>query len=304
MVTSRATFAAPKVRAALISLAAGVAILTMKVAAYLVTGSVALLSDAAESVVNVVAANIALISLLVAVRPPDEGHQYGHAKAEYVSSATEAAMIAIAGFLIVITAVHRLITPQPLQRLPLGMGLLGVAAAANLAVALVLLRISRAEQSIALEASARHLLSDVLTSVGVFVGVGLVMLTGWTPLDPIAALVVGGHILWMGVPLFRRSIGGLMDERLPPEEEAAIRGILDAHQGEIVEYHAMRTRRAGSDRFLDLHLVLHRSLTVGQAHALTDHLEQHLEETFPGMDVTIHVEPCGATCPRCAAVPR
>ncbi|OFX31551.1 MAG: hypothetical protein A2Z07_12180 [Armatimonadetes bacterium RBG_16_67_12] len=279
---------------------AGVAILALKVTAYLVTGSVALLSDAAESVVNVIAANIALISLLVAVRPPDERHQYGHAKAEYVSSATEAAMIGIAGLLIVATAVNRLIRPQPLERLPLGLVLLAVAGLANLAVAGVLLRVSRAQQSIALEASAKHLLSDVFTSVGVFAGVGLVMLTGWTPLDPIAAIIVGGNIIWMGVALYRRSLGGLMDARLPADDEAKIHAILDAHRDKIVEYHALRTRQAGADRFLDVHLVLHRALTVGQAHELTDDLEQHIGETLPGTDVTIHVEPCEAVCPRCS----
>lgn len=290
-----------KVRAAVLSLATGVGILALKVAAYLVTGSVALLSDAAESVVNVIAANIALISLVVAVWPPDDRHQYGHAKAEYVSGATEAAMIGVAGLVIVAAAAHRLIRPQPLERLPLGLALLAVAGLANLAVAGVLLRVSRAQRSIALEASAKHLLSDVLTSVGVFAGIGLVMLTGWTPLDAIAAIAVGLNIIWMGLALDRRSLGGLMDARLPAGDEAKIHAILEAHRNEIVEYHALRTRQAGADRFLDLHLVLHRTLSVGQAHDLTDDLEQHVGEALPGTDVTIHVEPCAAACPRCAA---
>jgi cation diffusion facilitator family transporter len=288
-----------KVRAGVISLVAGVAILLTKLTAYLVTGSVALLSDTAESLVNVVAANIALVSLIVATRPPDDRHPYGHAKAEYVSSATEAAMIGIAGVVIVAVAVNRLIHPQPLQHLSLGLALAAAAGLANLIVALVLLRISRAERSIALEVSARHLLSDVLTTIGVLVGVGLVAATGWTPLDSIAAIAVGTNILWMGVGLYRRSIGGLMDARLPVDDEARIHAILDDHQDEIVEYHAMRTRQAGADRFLDLHLVLHRTLTVGESHALTDDLERHIEEILPGTDVTIHVEPCEPSCARC-----
>jgi cation diffusion facilitator family transporter len=299
-----ATPAAIKVRAAAVSLLTGVAILGLKVAAYLLTGSVALLSDAAESVVNVIAANIALISLMVAARPPDEGHQYGHAKAEYVSSATEGAMIGLAGIWIVVTAVNRLLRPQPLNRLPLGLGLMALAALVNLAVAVMLLRISRAQRSIALEASARHLLSDVYTSAGVFVGVGLVALGGWAPLDAIAAIVVGGNIALMGVTLYRHSLGGLMDTRLPPEDEAKIKDVFDAHKDEIVEYHAMRTRQAAADRFLDLHLVLHRSLTVGEAHALCDHLEHHIREALPGVDVTIHVEPCEDSCARCGAAVR
>jgi cation diffusion facilitator family transporter len=285
-------------------LVTGVAILGLKLSAYWVTGSVAFLSDAAESIVNVVAANIALISLIVAIRPPDRDHQYGHAKAEYVSSATEASLIAIAGLFIIGTAVNRLIHPQTLERLPVGLGLLAGAALANLAVAALLLRVSRAEQSIALEASAKHLLSDVLTSIGVFAGVVLVIVTGWTPLDPIAAMLVGANIVWMGVALYRRSLSGLLDVRLPAEDEAKIRAILDAHENEIVEYHALRTRQAGTDRFLDLHLVLHRTLTVGDAHRLTDDLEQHIGDALPGTDVTIHVEPCGPSCPRCAAIER
>jgi len=298
------TRAPVKVRAAVVSLATGVAILVLKFAAYLLTGSVALLSDAAESVVNVLAANIALISLVVASRPPDDSHQYGHAKAENVSSTTEAALIAAAGAWIMFSAISRLVNPRPLSSLPLGLALVTAAALANLAVAMFLLRISRAEHSIALEVSARHLLSDVLTSVGVLIGVGLVLATGWAPLDAIAALVVGGNIAWMGVELLRRSLGGLMDARLPPEEEARILAVLDAHRGDIVEYHAMRTRQAGSSRFLDLHLVLHRSFTVGEAHDMTDHLEQHLTEALPGVDVLIHVEPCEASCARCAAASR
>ncbi len=302
IISSAATPAAIKVRAAVISLVTGLVILGLKAAAYLVTGSVALLSDAAESIVNVVAANIALISLVVAARPPDEGHQYGHAKAEYVSSATEGGMIGLAGVWIVFAAVNRLVHPQPLNRLPLGLALMALAALANLAVAVMLLRISRAQRSIALEASARHLLSDVLTSAGVFLGVGLVALTRWAPLDAVAAMIVGGNIVWMGAMLYRQSIGGLMDTRLPPEEEALIKEVFDTHRTEIVDYHAMRTRQAGADRFIDVHLVLHRSTSVGEAHVLCDHLEQHLKEALPGVDVTIHMEPCDPSCARCGAI--
>ncbi len=299
--TTVTTRAPVRVRAAAVSLVASVGILALKAAAYILTGSVALLSDAAESIVNVIAANIALISLLVAVQPPDESHQYGHAKAEYVSSATEAALIAAAGVWILVTALNRLLNPQPLSRIPLGLALLAAAAVANLAVAIFLLRISRARHSIALETSAQHLLSDVITSAGVFVGLGLVAVTGWAPLDPIAALLVGGHIVWMGIALLRRSLGGLMDTRLPKEEEAKILEVFDAHQSDIIDYHAMRSRQAGADRFIDVHLVLHRASTVGEAHALCDHLEEHIKEALPGVDVTIHVEPCEASCERCAA---
>lgn len=128
--------------------------------------------------------------------------------------------------------------------------------------------------------------------------------TGWTPLDPIAAVLVGGQIIWMGATLLRRSLGGLMDTRLPPDEEARILEVFEEHRGDIIDYHAMRTRQAGTDRFIDVHLVLHRRSTVGEAHALCDHLEQHIGEVLPGVDVTIHVEPCEALCARCAPAPR
>lgn len=293
-------FRAPQVRAAIVSVAAGVAILVFKFGAYVLTGSVAILSDAAESVVNVVAANVALISLVVASRPPDEGHQYGHGKAEYVSGATEGAMIFVAGGWILAAAGVRLVSPQPLRNLDWGFAVLGVATAANYLTARFLLRVSREAHSVALEADARHLLADVLTSVGVFAGLGLAWLTNQPRLDAIVGGLVAIHVLRLGVSVYLQSVGGLMDTSLPPAEEAAVRKILDAHQTEIVEYHALRSRRAGTARFLDLHLVLHRTLSVGAAHAFCDDLEGHVQEVLPGTDITIHVEPCGPDCPVCA----
>jgi len=289
----------PQVRAAIVSVAAGLGILAFKFAAYVVTGSVAILSDAAESVVNVVAANVALISLIVAVRPPDEGHQYGHGKAEYISSATEGGLIVLAGVWVLIAAVLRFIRPVPLRHLDWGLLVLLIATAANLLTARFLLRVSREADSIALEADARHLQADVLTSVGVVGGVALTWGTGLAWVDAAVAVLVAAHIVRMGAGVYSRGLRGLMDTSLPPDEEAAIRTILDAHQDEIVEYHALRARKAGRARFVDLHLVLHRVLTVGQAHALCDDLEEHIGAALPGTDVTIHVEPCAPGCPRC-----
>ena len=289
----------PQVRAAIVSVAAGLAILAFKFAAYVVTGSVAIFSDAAESVVNVVAANVALISLVVAVRPPDKGHQYGHGKAEYISSATEGGLIVLAGVWVLITAILRFIRPIPLQNLDWGLLVLVVATAANLLTARFLLRVSRDADSMALEADARHLLADVLTSVGVLAGLTLAWLTDLAWLDAAVAAAVAAHIIRMGAGVYSQGLRGLMDTSLPAAEEAVIRAILAEHQGEIVEYHALRARRAGSARFIDLHLVLHRVLTVGQAHALCDHFEEHIEAALPGSDITIHVEPCGPDCPRC-----
>jgi len=291
---------APKVRAAAVSAAASVAILALKFTAYLITGSVAILSDATESVVNVVAANVALVSLVVAVRPPDATHQYGHGKAEYISSATEGALIFAAGAWILVTAVQRLIQPVPLRALDAGIAILAVATVANYFTARFLMRVSREAHSIALEADARHLHADVLTTLAVFAGIGLVRFTGREWLDPLVGAALAVNILQSGAGVTRRAIGGLMDTSLPPDEERRIRLILDAHREDIVEYHALRARRTGSERFLDVHLVLHRTLSVGAAHALCDHLEEHIRGELPGADITIHVEPCGPSCPRCS----
>lgn len=299
MAISSRRFRSPQVRAAVVSVASGVGILVFKFAAYLITGSVAILSDAAESVVNVVAANVALISLVIAVRPPDEGHPYGHGKAEYISSATEGVLIFFAGGWILITALQRFLQPIPLRSLTLGLVVLAVATVGNYLTARFLMRVSKEAHSIALEADAKHLLTDVLTSLAVFVGVGLVSVTGVQWLDPLVGALIAVNVLWMGVSVSRRAVGGLMDTSLPPDEDAKVRAILDAHQEEIVNYHALRAREAGASRFVDLHLVLHRTLTVGQAHNLCDHLEEHVREALPGTDITIHVEPCGPGCGRC-----
>jgi len=294
-------FRAPQVRAAVVSVAAGVIILLFKFAAYALTGSVGILSDAAESVVNVVAANVALVSLVVATRPPDEGHQYGHGKAEYVSGATEGAMILLAGGGILAAAASRLLRPLPLRHLDWGLAVLAVATAANYLVARFLLRVSRDADSAALEADAAHLLADVLTSAGVFAGLVLAWVTQQPRVDAVIGGLVALHVLRLGVAVSLQAVGGLMDTSLPPGEQAAVRRILDEHRAEIVEYHALRARKVGPRRFLDLHLVLHRTSRVGEAHALCDHLEQHIGEALPGADVTIHVEPCEEGCRVCAA---
>ncbi len=290
---------APKVRAAATSVAASVAVLALSFLAYLITGSVAALSNAVESVVNVVAANVALVSLVVAVRPPDATHQYGHGKAEFVSSATEGVMIFVGGAWILVAALQRLVHPEPLRLLDTGIAALAAATVANFLTARYLMRVSRDVLSAALEADALHLQADVLTSVAVLVGMGLVQLTGWLWVDALLGAAVAVHILQIGVGVSRQAVEGLMDSSLPEDEQARIRKILDAHRDQILSYHALRARRIGSQRFVDLHLVLHRTMSVGEAHALSDHLEAHVREELPGTDITIHVEPCGPDCPRC-----
>ena len=289
----------PKVRAAAVSVAASVAVLSLKFFAYVLTGSVAVLSDAAESVVNVVGANVALVSLIVAVRPPDATHQYGHGKAEFVSSATEGVLIFAGGAWILVAALQRWVHPEPLRSLDAGIVVLAVATVANFLTAGYLMRVSHQVISAALEADARHLQVDVLTSAAVLAGIGLVKLTGWLWVDALVGVAVAVHILQIGVGVSRQALEGLMDSSLPEDEQARIRKILDAHREEILSYHALRARRIGSQRFVDLHLVLHRILSVGEAHALSDHLEAHIREELPGTDITIHVAPGGPDCPRC-----
>jgi len=294
----------PQLRAAAVSVAVSLLILSLKAVAYLLTGSVAFLSDAAESVVNVVGANIAFLALLVGTRPPDAGHPYGHGKAEYISGATEGALVALAGTAVVVTAVRRLLQPVPLRDLDWGLALVAVATAGNFLTARYLLRVSRERASLALEADAKHLLADVLTSLAALVGVGVVRVTGVQWLDPAVGAGVGLHVVAMGVGVYREALGGLMDRALPRDEEAQIRAVLDARRDQVLDYHALRTRRVGAQRFLDLHVVLHRTASVGEAHALCDELEAEILRRLPGTDITIHVEPCGPDCVRCAsAVP-
>jgi cation diffusion facilitator family transporter len=282
------------VHAALVSVASGLVILGLKFAAFAVTGSVALFSDAAESVINVLAAVLVTASLVVADRPPDQRHPYGHGKAEYIASTTEGFLVLAAAVWIAWTSVGRLIDPVMLRDVPLGVAMTTAAAFANLLIARYLLRVSRETESIALEADARHLLTDVVTSAGVLVALVVELATGLRWIDPAIALLLSAHLAATGYRLVRRSWSGLLDDRLSPDEEANVREILDSHKAEIVSYHAFRSRRAGARRFIDLHLVVDPNLTVRAAHALCDDLEDHIEAALPGTDVTIHVEPASS----------
>src|SRR5690606_22325502 len=241
----------------------------LKATAYLLTGSVGLLSDAMESGINLVAAFAALIALSVAAQPPDAEHAYGHSKAEYFSSALEGGLILLAAVTIVATGVERLLHPRELQQLDLGIGVAVLASLFNLATAVVLRRAGRAYESATLEADAQHLLSDVWTTAGVVVGVGAAWLTGWQPLDPIVAIIVGVNIGWTGVGLVRSAMAGLMDTALPPEEQAIINEVLEKYSGGGVQFHAVRTRRAGAQRFVSFHVLGPGALTVEQGHALS-----------------------------------
>ena len=282
-------------RYAWLSIAAAFLTLGLKTVAWYITGSVGMLSDALESIVNVAAAVMALTMLTIAARPADDDHAFGHTKAEYFSSGVEGALIFIAAISIIWTAIPRLLHPQPLEQIGLGLGIAMVASLINLAVALLLLKAGKQYRSITLEADAHHLLTDVWTSIGVLVGIGAVALSGWLILDPLIAIGVALNIIWTGWQLIRRSIDGLMDAALPSGEIEQIRAILDryvANNG--IQYNALKTRQAGSHKFIYVHILVPGSWLVQQGHDLLDTLETEIETTIDGSRVLSHLEPVEA----------
>ena len=276
-----------------ILLSVGAALLTMalKFAAYLLTGSVGLFSDAAESVVNLVAALVGVWALSLAARPADDVHAYGHTKAEYFASGLEGTLIVLAAVTIAYAAVTRLVHPRPVEDLGLGLLVAMVAAAINGAVALILVRAGRRLRSVTLQADARHLFTDIWTTGGVLVGVALVGLTGWLPLDSIVALLVAANIIWTGVKLVHESGLGLLDTSLPPEDLAAIEVVLARYQERGIQFHALRTRRSGTRRFVSLHVLVPGSWTVQQGHDLCEAVELALCEALSETTVFTHLEP-------------
>jgi cation diffusion facilitator family transporter len=278
-------------RVALLSVGAAIVTLLLKFGAYFLTGSVGLLSDAIESFVNLAAALIAFTAITIAGRPPDSNHTYGHDKAEYFSSGAEGTLILLAAGTIIFSAVHRLVNPAPLENLGIGAAVALVASAINFGVSRIMLRVARQEDSIALEADAHHLMTDVWTSVGVVGGILVVGATGWQVLDPLIAIIVAVNIIWMGVQLLRRSTAGLMDVTLPGEEVAVIQSAINHVAGAETPYHALRTRKSGSRRFIDFHLLLPGQTTVQASHDLVSQIETAIEHELPNTYVTIHVEP-------------
>ena len=274
-----------------LSIAAALLTIGLKTAAYLLTGSVGLLSDAIESLVNLVGGMMALAMLTVAARPADDDHAFGHGKAEYFSSGVEGTLILIAAVSIGIASVGRLITPKPLEQIGLGLVVSVVASLVNLGVALLLLRVSRKHNSITLEANAHHLMTDVWTSVGVVVGVGAVAVTGWQRLDPIVALVVAANIVWTGVGIVRRSISGLMDVALSAEELDLIQKTLEPYRQDGFEFHALRTRRAGASPYVTLHVLVPGDWTVQRGHELAERLEGDIRRALHNAIVLTHLEP-------------
>ena len=277
-------------RFAWLSIAAAILTIALKAIAYLLTGSVGLLSDAMESFVNLVGAIMALAMLTIAARPADADHAYGHSKAEYFSSGVEGTLILLAAVSIVAAAIPRLIDPKPLEQVGIGLGVSVAASLVNLLVARVLLRAGKRHHSITLEANARHLMTDVWTSGGVLAGVGAVALTGWVRLDPVVACLVAANIVWSGVGIVRKSVSGLMDTALPIEDQNKIQKILEPYVRSGIQYHALRTRQSGARQFVSFHVLVPSLWTVERGHQLLEDIETDIHRILPGATVFTHLE--------------
>jgi len=277
-------------RFAWLSLFAAVVTLVLKALAWVLTGSVGMLSDALETVVNLAGAGVAILMLTVAARPADEDHPYGHGKAEYFSSGVEGALILFGALGIAATAVQRLFVPRALEQVAMGLTLAGVAASVNLLVALVLMRAGRQHGSPTLEANARHLFTDVLTTLGVFAGVVAVGFTGRLWIDPVVALLVSASILWTGFDIVRRAVTGLMDSALPAHERDALLRALEPHVVEPVQVHALRSRQSGTRRFVSMHVLVPGDWTVHRGHQLLERIEADIGRAIPNVSVLTHLE--------------
>ncbi|TXN24160.1 cation diffusion facilitator family transporter [Methylobacterium sp. WL9] len=278
-------------KAALLSAAIGALVMALKFGAFSLTGSIALYSDALESIINVVAAICAFVALRVASRPADDDHPYGHHKAEYFSAVIEGVLIIVAALLILREAYQGIVTPKPLDTPVIGLAVNGLATAINAAWGWVLLRRGRAWRSPALVADARHVIADVVTSCGVVFGLALVLVTGVLVIDPLVAGLVALQILWSGWTMMRDSLNGLMDQAASPELVLKLRRLISHHSEGALEAHDVRTRHAGSATFIDFHLVVPGEMTVADSHAICDRLEETIEGEIQGAVVTIHVEP-------------
>ena len=277
-------------RYAWLSVAAAIATIALKAGAYYLTGSVGILSDALESLVNLAGAIIALAMLTIAARPPDEDHAFGHGKAEYFASGAEGAMIIIAAASIAVAAVNRLLNPQPLQQVGLGLAVTFFATLINLIVALIIRRAGKQHHSVTLDANSRHLMTDVWTSIGVIVSVGIVSVSKLQFLDPIIALVVAANIVREGFIIVRGSVLGLMDTAISTEEYSCVVAVLDSYKQENVTYHALRTRQAGKRRFVSVHILVPGEWTVHKGHEMLEQIERELIEAIPNLTVLTHLE--------------
>jgi cation diffusion facilitator family transporter len=275
-----------------LSIGAALATIVLKTGAYLLTGSVGLLSDAIESLVNLLGAVMALGMLVIAARPADNDHVYGHTKAEYFASITEGLLILGAAAGIMISAAQRLIEPRAIEQVELGLIVSGIASVINFVVSRILLKAGKQHNSISLEADAHHLMTDVWTSIGVVIGIGIAGLTGWNILDPLVAILVALNIVWTGFQLVRRSIAGFMDEALPGHEQTLIQQVMGVYRQRGVDFHALRTRQAAARKFISVHVLVPGEWTVHDAHHVAEDFENDVRAALGGaITVFTHLEP-------------
>ncbi len=274
-------------------------LIIVKAVASILTGSISIRADAVHSVIDLSGVIIGYIGIRISEKPPDEHHAFGHGKAENIASTTIAGLIFIAAGIIFYEAVKRLITGGTIELITLGIYVTAAAIVINGATSWYTLRVSRRTESAALEATARDMLADVLSSAAVLAGLILVRITGLTILDPIVAMFVAMLIARTAYVTMKRSVGDLIDVKLPEEEEKIIKASIIEHVGTLVDFHALRTRKAGNQRYIDLHLVMPKNVSVEEAHRTCDHLEHHIQDKLRHANVTIHVEPCNEKCEQC-----
>ncbi|MDQ3635039.1 MAG: cation diffusion facilitator family transporter [Acidobacteriota bacterium] len=275
-----------------LSVVAVIVTILLKTSVYFYTNSVGLLSDALESIINLAAAILAVWMIKIAERPPDDNHEFGHDKAEYFSSGIEGTLITLAALGIIVTAVPRLFSPQPVENIGIGLSISFVAALINLIVGQILIKVGKENDSIVLEADGHHLMTDVWTSVGIFVAIGVVALTDWFILDPFIALIVAVNISWMGYKLIRRSVLGLMDTVIDVDSAKKATEVLNKYKSEIgIDYHAFRTRKSGARKFIYFHLLVPDEWTVKKGHDLAEEIELKILQKIPHSAVFIHLEP-------------
>jgi cation diffusion facilitator family transporter len=291
--------------AASLSIIVVISLIVLKVVVGAITGSLSILAQAVDSFLDLFAVVVTLVAIRIATRPADEEHPFGHGKAENMAAIAQAVLIFLAGGSIIYSAVHRIITQTHLELTEAGIGVMLVSIVASLLLSRYLLRVSRQEDSPALQANAHNIAADVYSAAAVLVGLLVVRFTGLSVIDPILALLVALFILKVAYDVLKKSFGGLVDVRLPEAEENIIKAAIrehfgeTEHFGEVVDFHALRTRKAGSQRYIDLHLVMPKDTSVAEAHRMCDHLEQDIESRLPNTDVTIHVEPCDENCDWC-----
>jgi len=277
-----------------------IGLIVLKVVVAIITGSISILAQTVDSSLDLFAVVVTFIAIRIATKPADREHPFGHGKVENIAAIVQAGLIFIAGGLIIYSAVHKIIVGAKVELAEAGMGVMLISMIASVFLSRHLLKVSRATDSVALEANAHNIAADVYSTAAVLAGLVVVRLTGLNILDPVIAMAVALLILKAGYEVLNKSFGGLVDIRLPEAEEIEVKSCIMEHGGQLVAFHELRTRKAGSQRYIDLHLVMPRNASVEEAHRMCDHLEQDIETRLPNTNVTIHVEPCTIECEQCS----